>query len=136
MTRTNYLRSTHAVIEKPENPVNICLFKVNDKNSRKRSEICSKLTIKTPERCQNDVSGVVLIFLLLTLNMFHTSFQCFFCWLRTSKCFLGTLLGDLCNICWGLQSGVKKNHHFALYWVMERLCALWSCTNNRTPQHH
>ena len=35
---------------------------------RKRREICSKLTIKTPERRLNDV---VLVFLLLTMNMFH-----------------------------------------------------------------
>ena len=34
------------------NPViedNIYLFKVNNKHTRKRCEICSKLTIKTPE---------------------------------------------------------------------------------------
>ena len=30
---------------------NIYLFKVNNRNSRKRSEVCSKLTIKTPDRC-------------------------------------------------------------------------------------
>ena len=30
----------------------ICLFKVNHEYSRKKCEICSKLTIKTPERCQ------------------------------------------------------------------------------------
>ena len=29
------------------NPANIYLFKVNNKNTRKRCEICSKLTIKT-----------------------------------------------------------------------------------------
>ena len=29
---------------------NICLFKVNNRNTRKRCEICSKLIIKTPER--------------------------------------------------------------------------------------
>ena len=28
------------------------LFKVNNRNTRKRCEICSKLTIKTPERRQ------------------------------------------------------------------------------------
>ena len=28
------------------------LFKVNNRNTRKRCEICSKLTIKTPERLQ------------------------------------------------------------------------------------
>ena len=31
-------------------PVNIYLFKVNNRNIRKRCEICSKLTIKTTER--------------------------------------------------------------------------------------
>ena len=42
-------------------------------NTRKRCEICSKLTIKTPEH-QNDVIDVVLVFLLLTLNIFRTFF--------------------------------------------------------------
>ena len=31
-------------------PANIYLFKVNNRNTGKRCEICSKLTIKTPER--------------------------------------------------------------------------------------
>ena len=31
-------------------PANICLFKVNNRSNRKKCEICSKLTIKTPER--------------------------------------------------------------------------------------
>ena len=31
-------------------PVGIYLFKVNNRNTRARCEICSKLTIKTPER--------------------------------------------------------------------------------------
>ena len=51
------------------------LFKSN-RNIRKRCEICSKLTIKTPERRQLRVLGVfehvshfLLVFLLLTLNM-------------------------------------------------------------------
>ena len=33
-------------------PVNIYLLKANNRNTRKRRKICSKLTIKTPERCQ------------------------------------------------------------------------------------
>ena len=41
------------------------MFKVNNRNTRTWCEICSKLTIKTPERHQ---------FLLLTLSMFHTLF--------------------------------------------------------------
>ena len=38
-------------------PANIHLFKVNNRNTRKRCEICSKLTIKTPERR----SGVFIV---------------------------------------------------------------------------
>ena len=33
-------------------PANIYLFKVNNRINMKRYEICSKLTIKTPERGQ------------------------------------------------------------------------------------
>ena len=32
------------------NPAGIYLFKVNNRNTRTRCEICSKLIIKTPER--------------------------------------------------------------------------------------
>ena len=56
------------------------LLKVNNRNNRKRCEICSKLTIKTAERQHSRRSGVfivnfehishnILVFLLLTLNM-------------------------------------------------------------------
>ena len=34
------------------NPAGIYLLKVNNRNTRARREICSKLTIKTPERRQ------------------------------------------------------------------------------------
>ena len=33
------------------NPIGIYLLKVNNSNTRTSCEICSKLTIKTPERC-------------------------------------------------------------------------------------
>ena len=60
------------------NLANIYLFKVTNKNTRKRCEIYSKLTIKTPERRQRRYSGVFmvnfeyisqlfLVFLLVTL---------------------------------------------------------------------
>ena len=52
------------------NPVNSYLFKVNNGNTRKRYEIYSKLTIKTPERR----NWRDLISLLLTLNILHTLF--------------------------------------------------------------
>ena len=59
----------------------IYLFKVNNRNTRTRCEICSKLTIKTIERHQwrrlgafivnfKHISYLVLVFLLLTLNMY------------------------------------------------------------------
>ena len=35
-----------------KNPVGIYMFKINNRNNRERREICSKLTIKTPERRQ------------------------------------------------------------------------------------
>ena len=37
---------------KQKNPANICLFKVNSRNFRKRCEICSKVTMKTPTMCE------------------------------------------------------------------------------------
>ena len=62
-------------------PVGNYMFKVNYKNTRIRCEICSKLTIKTPERrywCRFGVfivnieyiSHLVLLFLLLTLSRY------------------------------------------------------------------
>ena len=61
-------------------PAGNYMFKVNNRNTRTRCEICSKLTIKIPERCHWRRSGIlianfghilhlVLVFLLLTLNM-------------------------------------------------------------------
>ena len=62
-------------------PANINLFRVNNRNSRKRCEICSKLKIKTLERRQSRRSGAFivnsehishhfLLFLLLALNRY------------------------------------------------------------------
>ena len=55
------------------------MFKINDRNTRTRCEICSKLTVKIPERRQWHRSGIfivnfehishlVLVFLLLNLS--------------------------------------------------------------------
>ena len=60
-------------------PAGNYMFKVNNRNTRARCEICSKLTIKTPERphlhCSDvfivnfeHISHLVLVFLLLTLS--------------------------------------------------------------------
>ena len=61
------------------NPAGIYLLKANNRNTRTRREICSKLTINTPERRHwrrsdifivnfEHISHLVLVFLLLTLN--------------------------------------------------------------------
>ena len=51
------------------------IFKVNNRNIRTRCEICSKLTIKAPEK----FIDVGLVSLLLTWHMFHPLFECFYC---------------------------------------------------------
>ena len=51
-------------------PANIYLFKVNNRNDKKRCEIYSKFKLKI----ENDVINVVLVSLLLTLNIIHTFF--------------------------------------------------------------
>ena len=64
-------------IETETYPANIYLLKVDSKNTRKRLEIFSKLTIKTPERRHRSgvfivnfehISHLFLVLLLLTLN--------------------------------------------------------------------
>ena len=70
------------------NPANNYLFKVNNRNTGKMYEICSKLTIKILERSSFIdvvVIEVVVVFLLLTLNIFHLFFQFFYYWLWPSK---------------------------------------------------
>ena len=53
-------------------PAGNYMFKVNNRNTRTRWEICSKLTIKAPERRywrrSEHISHLVLVFLLLTLS--------------------------------------------------------------------
>ena len=56
------------------------MFKVNNRNTRTKCEICSKLTIKTPEQRQwgrsgafivnlEQISQLILVFLSLTLHI-------------------------------------------------------------------
>ena len=45
------------------NQANIYLFKVNNKNTKKRCEICSKLTIKASELCYFGKFNVEKLFL-------------------------------------------------------------------------
>ena len=74
----NIIQKSQLIFE-VNHPAGIYLFKVNNRNTRTRCEICSKLTINTPERRQWRHSGVfivnfehishlALVFLLLTLS--------------------------------------------------------------------
>ena len=50
------------------NPENVYLFKVNNRNTRKGFDICSKLTIEIPERRNWGRSDVFII----KFELFHT----------------------------------------------------------------
>ena len=55
------------------NPAEIYMFKVNKRNTRTRCEICSKLTIKTPEQRRVFTANfehipLLVLVLLLTLS--------------------------------------------------------------------
>ena len=64
------------------------LLKVKNRNTRTRCKICSKLTIKTPERCQWHRSGVLIVNFehvsqLVLVFLFLVSF---YCYLWAGKC--------------------------------------------------
>ena len=58
-----YPRKSLATFQKEGNTNPACnyMFEVNNRNTRARCEICSKLTIKTPERCHWHRSGVFIV---------------------------------------------------------------------------
>ena len=64
-------------------PAGIYLFKVNNRNTRARCEICSKLTIKTPERgvfrwsvsCRNNVSKMKNYLKLITYSVTQDKYR-------------------------------------------------------------
>ena len=76
------LNAYGVTLPKVDFPANIYLLKVRNWNIRKRCEICSKLTIKAPERRQWRCSIVFIV------NCEHISYfsNYFCCWLWTSKC--------------------------------------------------
>ena len=73
------------------NPANIDLFKVGNRSTRKRCEICSKLTTKIPEWCRSGVLIVNFERISYSFNVFImdieevnvslelTSFCCLYC---------------------------------------------------------
>ena len=57
-------------------PSGIYLFKFNNRNIRTMCEICSKLTVKTPELRHWPRSGVLIV----NFERFNTLFWYFYCW--------------------------------------------------------
>ena len=57
LKRTSWLSE----IIQNDTPVDNYMFEVNNRNITARCEICSKLTIKTPERCYWRRSGVFIV---------------------------------------------------------------------------
>ena len=51
------------------------MVKVDNRNSKKRSEICLKLTINTPVRRHWPRSGVFIV----NLNIYYIFFKCPYC---------------------------------------------------------
>ena len=54
-------------------PVSNYMFKVSNRNTKTRYEICSRLTIKTPERCHCHRSGVFIVNLEHISHLFSVS---------------------------------------------------------------
>ena len=107
------------IVRQDLSPTSNCMFKVNNRNTGTRWEICSKLTIKTPERRQWRRSGVfivncehishfLLVFLLLTLSRLmpagseSSKMDYFLWWLSTFRKVIFT--GYLRRNCWWKHS--------------------------------
>ena len=66
------------------------MFKVNNRKGRKRCEICSKITLKTPERCCWRCSVVFVV----NFEHIHSYLRDFYCWFWVSKCYLGVTVSS------------------------------------------
>ena len=74
-------------------PANICLFRVNNRNTRKRCEICWKLIMKITSM---------------------TSCWCFYCWLWTYSTLLYSVsvVGfEQVNVCWVKQDKIRNKRN-------------------------
>ena len=91
-----------------DHPTSMYLFKVSNKNTRKRCEICSKLTIKTPERRQ----WLVLKsnqHLSRSFHYFVVKFSCLY------KCVL------LFTVQWKLLALIFSENYLPTFWLLRSL---------------
>ena len=108
------LFSTINHVIKMINQFNIYLFKVNNRNTRKRCEIWSKLTIKTPERPHWRRSGVFIV------NFEHIWYLLLeFLLLNLSKLMLtGWLLHESANVFIRIVAQYKIGT-YSWFWTLE-----------------
>ena len=98
-------------------PVNIYPVKFKNRNTRKKCEICLKLTIKTLEQGQWRLSSVLIV------NLEHISHLClcFYCWLWT--------------ICWLLlRVNDRQKRTTSLHWIRNQwknTCSKFSVASRR-----
>ena len=67
-------------------PISVLTKKMSRRKKSLYKIISKSIHVDTANIYLFKVSDVVLVFLLLTLNIFHTFFYCFYCWLWLSKC--------------------------------------------------
>ena len=69
--------NSHWLLVRNAHQAAIYLFKVNNQNIRKLLEICSKLTIKTPEQSNWRHSGVFIVRFMKFCLLFYSFYCCF-----------------------------------------------------------
>ena len=97
-------------------PTNIYLFKVTNKNTGKKCEICSKFTIKTPERLQWRLSGAFIFNLEHILHFFLV-----FLFSTLNKQMLAGYLNSFQATSVGLCTRVVFTRSFSLRWHTVKL---------------
>ena len=111
------------------NPANIYMFKVNHRNTRKRCEKCSMLTIKTTEEshwCRSDVIIVIFKHILTFFKYFYHWLEKLHVWWECNVSF--DILGTTSNLYkfffpnpWFLKNFLVKVKYFRLikksFWI-------------------
>ena len=94
------------------------LFKFSNKNTEKRCDICSKLTIKSPEQRQWRGPGAFIVnFELNNPVNFKTSYQTN----RIKRCKINNSFSEWAKISAGVSRGFVLGHYFSIFSSMRFL---------------
>ena len=94
------------------------LFKFSNKNTEKRCDICSKLTIKSPEQRQWRGPGAFIVnFELNNAVNFKTSYQTN----RINRCKINNSFSEWAKISAGVSRGFVLGHYFSIFSSMRFL---------------